>query len=270
MDAFPLEVLSYKNGRITGGHLTTYKDASVSSSKIILKQSDLSLKLAQPLADADFVHSNHSDGLNADSRYDTLAINLKFDGGSNPIYINDRTGGQLSYIYGYNKSLPIAVVQNAMTYESPNDYKPSIRKEIFHTSFEEDTSSNVEILPLAKTGRKAYRGSYQVAFNPSSQTDSFILSYWISRDEGRTWTKVDAVRKPWSWVTIGEENAYVDEVRVYPQDARMTTYTYLPGIGMTSQTDPNGHTVYYEYDALGRLSTIRDNERRLLKSYQYE
>lgn len=270
MDAFPLEVLSYKNGRITGGHLTTYKEASISSSKIILKQSDLSLKLARPLADADFVHSNHSDGLNADSRYDTLAVNLKFDGGSNPIYINDRTGGQLSYIYGYNKSLPIAVVQNAMTYESPNDYKPSIRKEIFHTSFEEDTSSNVEILPLAKTGRKAYRGSYQIAFNPSSSTDSFILSYWISRDEGRTWTKVDAVRKPWTGMTIGEENAYVDEVRVYPQDARMTTYTYLPGIGMTSQTDPNGHTVYYEYDALGRLSAIRDNERRLLKSYQYE
>lgn len=91
MDAFPLEVLSYKNGRITGGHLTTYKDTRVSSSKFILKQSDLSLKLVQPLVDADFVHSNHGDGLNADSRYDTLTINLKFDGGLNPIYINDRT-----------------------------------------------------------------------------------------------------------------------------------------------------------------------------------
>lgn len=270
MDAFPLEVLSYKNGRITGGHLTTYKDTRVSSSKFILKQSDLSLKLVQPLVDADFVHSNHGDGLNADSRYDTLAINLKFDGGLNPIYINDRTGGQLSYIYGYNQSLPIAIVQNAMIYESPADYTPSIRKEIFHTSFEEDTSSNVDILPLAKTGRKAYRGSYQLAFQPSSPTDSLILSYWISRDEGRTWTKVDAVRNLWGGATIGEENAYIDEVRVYPQDARMTTYTHLPGVGMTSQTDPNGHTVYYEYDALGRLSVIRDNERRMLKSYQYE
>lgn len=270
MDAFPLEVLSYKNGRITGGHLTTYKDTRVSSSKFILKQSDLSLKLVQPLVDADFVHSNHGDGMNADSRYDTLAVNLKFDGGLNPIYINDRTGGQLSYIYGYNQSLPIAIVQNAMIYESPADYTPSIRKEIFHTSFEEDTSSNVDILPLAKTGRKAYRGSYQLAFQPSSPTDSLILSYWISRDEGRTWTKVDAVRNLWGGATIGEENAYIDEVRVYPQDARMTTYTHLPGVGMTSQTDPNGHTVYYEYDALGRLSVIRDNERRMLKSYQYE
>lgn len=270
MDAFPLEVLSYKNGRITGGHLTTYKDTRVSSSKFILKQSDLSLKLVQPLFDADFAHSNHGDGLNADSRYDTLAINLKFDGGLNPIYINDRTGGQLSYIYGYNQSLPIAIVQNAMIYESPADYTPSIRKEIFHTSFEEDTSSNVDILPLAKTGRKAYRGSYQLAFQPSSPTDSLILSYWISRDEGRTWTKVDAVRNLWGGATIGEENAYIDEVRVYPQDARMTTYTHLPGVGMTSQTDPNGHTVYYEYDTLGRLSVIRDNERRMLKSYQYE
>ncbi len=50
----------------------------------------------------------------------------------------------------------------------------------------------------------------------------------------------------------------------------MTTYTHLPGIGMTSQTDPNGNTTYYEYDALGRLSAIRDNERRLLRTYQYQ
>ena len=60
-----------------------------------------------------------------------------------------------AYIYGYDQSLPIAVVRNAMTYETPEDYTPSIRQEIFYTSFEEDTASQVKILPLAKTGRKA-------------------------------------------------------------------------------------------------------------------
>lgn len=49
----------------------------------------------------------------------------------------------------------------------------------------------------------------------------------------------------------------------------MTTYTYLPGIGITSQTDVNGNTTYYEYDSLGRLVTIKDNERHLLKKYEY-
>ena len=62
----------------------------------------------------------------------------------------------------------------------------------------------------------------------------------------------------------------IDELRIQPTGSEMTTYTHLPGVGMTSQTDSNGHTTYYEYDALGRLSAIRDNERRLLKSYQYQ
>lgn len=270
MDAIPIEVLSYKNDKIIGGHLSTYSDGSLSSLKIIHKRADLSLNLLQPITEADFTHSNETEGLSTDSRYDTLFVNLKFDEGFNPIYINDGTGGQLAYIYGYEKGLPIAVVQNAMTYESPVSDTPSIRKEIFHTSFEDDTSSKVEILPQAKTGRKAYRGTYTIPFSSPGPNDSLMLSYWISQDEGQTWAKVEVLRNLWGTVTIGDENAYIDEVRIHPQDASMTTYTYLPGVGMTTQTDPNGVTIYYEYDALGRLSAIRDHERRLLKSYQYE
>ena len=69
--------------------------------------------------------------------------------------------------------------------------------------------------------------------------------------------------------TFPASGKYIDEIRICPQDAQMTTYTYLPGIGITSQTDVNGNTTYYEYDSLGRLVTIKDNERHLLKKYEY-
>jgi len=49
----------------------------------------------------------------------------------------------------------------------------------------------------------------------------------------------------------------------------ITTYTYLPMIGITSQTDPNGVTTYYEYDSLGRLKCIKDDDGRILKTYVY-
>jgi YD repeat-containing protein len=49
----------------------------------------------------------------------------------------------------------------------------------------------------------------------------------------------------------------------------VTTYTYQSLIGMTSQTDPNGITTYYEYDNANRLKIVRDHEGNVLKQYEY-
>lgn len=52
--------------------------------------------------------------------------------------------------------------------------------------------------------------------------------------------------------------------------AIVTTYTYLPLVGITSETDPRGKTTYYEYDAFGRLKAIKDRNERILKLYDYQ
>lgn len=53
------------------------------------------------------------------------------------------------------------------------------------------------------------------------------------------------------------------------KQSEVTTYTYDPLIGLTSQTDKNGVTTYYEYDDFQRLQAIKDQEEDIVKELDY-
>jgi YD repeat-containing protein len=65
------------------------------------------------------------------------------------------------------------------------------------------------------------------------------------------------------------EGSAIDDVRIYPVDAQMKTFTHDPLLGLTSVTDESGFTQRYEYDTFGRLKLIRDDHGKIVKSYQY-
>jgi YD repeat-containing protein len=50
---------------------------------------------------------------------------------------------------------------------------------------------------------------------------------------------------------------------------KVTLYTYEPQVGMTSQTDPTGVTTFYEYDVFGRLASVKNDDGKLLKKFNY-
>lgn len=49
----------------------------------------------------------------------------------------------------------------------------------------------------------------------------------------------------------------------------LTTYTYMPQVGMTSMTTPNGEVTTYEYDALGRLAKVKNHHGKVVELYDY-
>lgn len=64
--------------------------------------------------------------------------------------------------------------------------------------------------------------------------------------------------------------AELANLRVKLPGALVTTYTYGLLLGMTSETDPSGKTIFYEYDGFGRLKLIKDQNGKILKQYDYQ
>jgi YD repeat-containing protein len=177
--------------------------------------------------------------------------------------INDLPAGLYTLQYRYDGNIGS---ENAFSFTSSLEYQ-FVFANVFYSSFEEDTENTSAD---AYTGRKSHAGVYSV--NLPRQTGDYVLSYW-TKQVGGPWTRNDEVINitPSSahFKTIGSSGILVDEVRIYPRGAQMTTYTYDPLLGMTSSSDVNNSVERYQYDGLGRLKLVRDAEGNITKQFQY-
>ena len=189
-----------------------------------------------------------------------------------------------SYIWDYQDMYPVAQVSNA------------VQSDIAYTSFEADGTGNWTLGSGAVdttggiTGRNSYNLTGTISKTGLNSGTTYIVSYWTENSsafsiagtisgypvKGKTilinnnsWTLYVHKVTGQSTITLSG-SGHIDELRLYPATAQMTTYTYSPLIGMTSQTDVGNRVTYYEYDGLARLKRIRDQDYNIVKTYEYQ
>ncbi len=213
----------------------------------------------------------------SDSRY-VMKAQMQYDGNHNLSTAAKNADMNTSYIWDYRHSQPVATVKNAL----PAD--------IAYTSFEADggggwtIGSTVRDGSHAATGTQAYNLSYGAVTHPGlNSATTYIVSFWNYAGSGpsiagSTGVVVGKTINNWTYleytvtgVTTASVsgNGDIDELRLYPKNAQMTTFTYQPSVGLSSQCDADSRITYYQYDGFNRVKVVFDQDHNIIKTMQY-
>lgn len=214
------------------------------------------------------------------SNWDNRLQYPQYDIKGNPLEVRKVNDISESYIWGYNRSLPIAKVAG------------SSYTKIAFTSFEDNEKGNwtysgspIQGSPVF-TGTKSYNLSAGAITKSITETGNYFISYWSKAGQatiaGSTVTSQVAIdgwtfyehkiniAAPLVLAVSSATSLIIDELRMYPENSLMTTLTHKPFIGVSTQNDPTNQVLSYAYDGFNRLLIVRNRNGEILKQYAYK
>lgn len=225
---------------------------------------------------SNFIESyNNSTGFYKDNSYKLESEVVEYDNNGNPLTINSKNKIS-AFIWDNLSSIVLASAVNASS------------SDIAYSSFENAVTGNFTYSGTtttdvnSPTGIKVYQLATGDITKSINSTKQYTISLWANNGSvlvnsnspistGRSlngYTLYQYFVNGASNITISG-SANIDEIRVCPKDAVMTSYTYEPILGMTCQSDPNNRITYYEYDAFNRLILVRDQDKNIIKKICY-
>jgi hypothetical protein len=227
---------------------------------------------------------------------------LGFDSYANPISVMSRDRSINSVAYGYLGTLPVIAVSNAnitefrfSDFETPTPADHSItwsptygvgrngskglnlpaggefsnmflNTSISYTKapyyllscwIKAATSGNLSILISASTN-----STTALPFTVSPEYKYYQFKIPVTSVVG---TSSTFNMKLWSSAAI-----QIDDLAFYPEQADFITSTYIIPYGKNSETDSRGVSNYFEYDLWGRVKTVYDLNKNVVKKYDYQ
>jgi len=215
---------------------------------------------------------------------ETRALFNSYDNRGNILEMQKANDAKQSVIWDYRGIYPVAQVTGAA------------QADIAYTSFESDGTGNWTNINSSNivnnafvTGQRSYKSSsISISKSGLTSTTTYVVSYWSTSGSYSISGTQSGYPKVLKTLTINDQswtcylhhvtgvttitvtgNGGIDELRLYPIGAMMTTYCYTPLVGMNTQCDANNHLVFEKYDEAGRLMLVLDENSNILKKYCY-
>ncbi|MEM7370472.1 MAG: RHS repeat domain-containing protein [Bacteroidota bacterium] len=231
---------------------------------------------------------------------EVVEISYEYDEASNMVEISRDFGQPSSYVWAHQQTRPISSATNAsvdqiaFTSFEVADPDPS---EHGSWTFSQPSGTNIgfESSAIAKTGKKVYHfqsgnsisrsnlpiGSYTINYwqrngnvSLSLSGSASIISEKIHLTDMNSWELVEkqiSISSLSDAITLSGDGIMLDELRLHPSDAHMSTICYDDALRIHTMTDANIRSSYYSYDAFGRLIEVRDHNGyvRVQTEYHY-
>ena len=286
----PIEELNYtligSSSRLISGSLNTFK----MNGKCVVKDKEYSIKnnnstVYQDLVVATPATINSAGTFVFDPHYEQANSFDVYDANNNLIQLTDRKN-KSAFIREPNTGNVWAQVTNS-SYD-----------DIAYSSFEHKAYSFTNwyykstgiTTASAQSGQNALDlgKSFIASTKTLSASQKYKLSFWKNVNTGafsvlagsqNLTPRSGPIRNGWQYfeciftsatrVQI-TGTATIDEVRLCPESARMTTYLFKDGVGVISQCNENNQNTFWEYDEFNRLKLVRDQDGFILNKNEYK
>jgi hypothetical protein len=281
----PVSTRYWKNNQLINGTVTLFHDFATATTDTFVNPSKIySLQTTTPLTPA-----TAGESIAFTTPWTTLLPNsdffekadFNFNGTTSRIIEQRLTNDKnQALIWDNINLLPLAQVENA--YFADVAYCSFETAETGNWTF---NSASVVSDATAPTGTHAYSLSGTISKSSLNSAQTYVISYWLK--SGASITVTGGTQS--SAVTGRTLNGYtyhevkftgtttlsltgsgnVDEVRLYPSTAQMTSYTYDPLLRMIAECSANSTVTYYDYDSFNRVVDIRDQYGNVVKAFEY-
>lgn len=193
------------------------------------------------------------------------------------------------YVWSHNEKLPIAKIINSDV------------TEVAFTSFEQQDIAHQGNWVLAgaaggwintagnfMTGRTSFNLSPARTISKVVNPGKYLVACWhkdgsilvngvsISTSTGGQWkyAEKEVTMSSTASITVSSGGSdwsqSIDELRLCPADALMRTFSFDDrNLLLLSVTDENGVATHYDYDNWQRIEAIRDQDRNIIQTYEY-
>ncbi|MBB5644209.1 hypothetical protein [Pedobacter cryoconitis] len=282
--AIPIEEIVYilkDNQRAAiSGNFMRYR---ISNDDYILPGNIAKVETTEPITNFRESHTYFED-IRPDGRYKEFFSYDEFDARGNLVQSTAEKSMIKTYIWGAGKKNPVAEIVN------------SRKTDVAYAGFEGEINggwSGIEVLPVDDSGGFLGNCSYDLGLSQQallkqglSPSKTYELSFWttnpagtiVKKDSQQISGSIGATRRGYTYVKFSFSGSSslsisgtgsIDELKLYPADASMTTCTLDPLIGIKNKTDDKGQTTYYEYDNFQRLKNVKDQNGNIIKNYDY-